>query len=212
MDQTLTITLFTGLMVTAAYVFGSISSAVLICRIVGLPDPRTKGSRNPGATNVLRIGGAAPAVATLAFDILKGTLPVYGSYFLGLPPFSLGLIAIAACLGHMYPVFFGFQGGKAVATALGSIGPIGWDMTGLLLGTWLVTAVIGRYSSLASLVTVVLAPLYAYWLKPEYTIAVVMLSILMVVRHRANISRLLNGTEPHILDKTQRKRKKAKTD
>lgn len=207
MDQTLTITLLTGLMIAAAYLFGSISSAVLICRVTGLPDPRTKGSGNPGATNVYRIGGAAPALATLLFDIIKGTLPVYGSYFIGLPPLSLGLIAIAACLGHMYPVFFGFQGGKAVATALGSIGPIGWDMTGLLLGTWLLTAVIGRYSSLASLVTVVLAPLYAYWLKPQYWIPVMMLSVLMVVRHRANITRLLAGSEPHILDKTQRKEK-----
>lgn len=207
MDKTLIFGLLTPAMMLAAYFCGSISSAVLICRLFRLPDPRTKGSGNPGATNVLRIGGPAPAIATLLLDILKGTLPVYGSYFLGLTPLSLGLIAICACLGHMYPVFFQFQGGKAVATALGSIGPIGWGMTGLLLGTWLLVALIWRYSSLASVVTVALAPLYAWFINPNYAIPVLMLSVLMIFRHRANIQRLLAGTEPKIFDKSQRAHK-----
>lgn len=208
MDKTLIIGLLTPAMMLVAYLFGSISSAVLICRLFRLPDPRTKGSCNPGATNVLRIGGPTPAIATLLLDILKGTLPVYGSYFIGLPPVSLGLIAICACLGHMFPLFFQFQGGKAVATALGSIGPIGWDMTGLLLGTWLLVAAIGRYSSLASIVTVLLAPVYAWYIKPDYAVAVFMLSVLMLFRHRANIHRLLKGCEPKIFDKSQRANKR----
>lgn len=104
-------------MILIAYLCGSISSAILVCRLCGLPDPRTSGSGNPGATNVLRIGGKGAAVAVLIFDVLKGMLPVWGAYELGVSPFWLGLIAIAACLGHIWPVFFGFKGGKGVATA-----------------------------------------------------------------------------------------------
>ncbi|EQN60023.1 glycerol-3-phosphate acyltransferase [Escherichia coli HVH 20 (4-5865042)] len=115
-------------MILIAYLCGSISSAILVCRLCGLPDPRTSGSGNPGATNVLRIGGKGAAVAVLIFDVLKGMLPVWGAYELGVSPFWLGLIAIAACLGHIWPVFFGFKGGKGVATAFGAIAPIGWDL------------------------------------------------------------------------------------
>ncbi|WP_349665580.1 glycerol-3-phosphate 1-O-acyltransferase PlsY [Echinimonas agarilytica] len=197
-------TILIPIMIVVAYLLGSISSAVLICRIIGLPDPRTEGSCNPGATNVFRIGGWLPALATLLLDILKGTIPVYGSFFLGLSPFALGFIAIAACIGHMFPLFFQFKGGKAVATALGSIGPIGWDMTGLLLGTWILTLLISRYSSLASITTVALAPLYAFWIDPIYAIPVLMLSTLMIIRHRPNIERLLAGTEKKVTDKSQR--------
>lgn len=111
-------------MILIAYLCGSISSAILVCRLCGLPDPRTSGSGNPGATNVLRIGGKGAAVAVLIFDVLKGMLPVWGAYELGVSPFWLGLIAIAACLGHIWPVFFGFKGGKGVATAFGAIAPI----------------------------------------------------------------------------------------
>ena len=104
----------------------------------------TSGSGNPGATNVLRIGGKGAAVAVLIFDVLKGMLPVWGAYALGISPFWLGLIAIAACLGHIWPVFFGFKGGKGVATAFGAIAPIGWDLTGVMAGTWLLTVLIKR--------------------------------------------------------------------
>lgn len=109
-------------MILFAYLCGSISSAILVCRIAGLPDPRESGSGNPGATNVLRIGGKGAAVAVLIFDILKGMLPVWGAYALGVTPFWLGLIAIAACLGHIWPVFFGFKGGKGVATGAHRLG------------------------------------------------------------------------------------------
>ena len=122
-------------MILLAYLCGSISSAILVCRIAGLPDPRESGSGNPGATNVLRIGGKGAAVAVLIFDVLKGMLPVWGAYALGVTPFWLGLIAIAACVGHIWPVFFGFKGGKGVATAFGAIAPIGWDLTGVMAGT-----------------------------------------------------------------------------
>ena len=129
-------------MIIFAYLCGSISSAILVCRIARLPDPREHGSGNPGATNVLRIGGRLAAAAVLVFDILKGMLPVWLAYKLDVPPLYLGLTAIAACLGHIYPVFFHFRGGKGVATAFGAIAPIGWDLTGLMTGTWLLTVLL----------------------------------------------------------------------
>ncbi|MGO2477449.1 MAG: glycerol-3-phosphate 1-O-acyltransferase PlsY, partial [Pseudoalteromonas sp.] len=107
------------LMLVLAYLLGSISSAILVSRLFRLPDPRTHGSNNPGATNVSRLGGKLPAVMVRIFDILKGTIPVWAAYFLKLDPLLLGLIGVAACLGHMYPLFFSFNGGKAVATAFG---------------------------------------------------------------------------------------------
>lgn len=111
-----------------------------------------------GATNVLRIGGKGAAVAVLIFDVLKGMLPVWGAYALGVSPFWLGLIAIAACLGHIWPVFFGFKGGKGVATAFGAIAPIGWDLTGVMAGTWLLTVLLSGYSSLGAIVSALIAP------------------------------------------------------
>ena len=135
-------------MIILAYLLGSISSAVLICRILRFPDPRGVGSHNPGATNVLRIGGKKAAAAVLLCDMLKGTIPVWGGYFLNIDPIILGVIAIAACLGHMYPTFFHFKGGKGVATALGAIAPIGLDLTAMIIATWLLVVLIFRYSFL----------------------------------------------------------------
>ena len=140
------------IMIIAAYLLGSISSAVLICRVLRLPDPRTVGSNNPGATNVLRLGGKGAAAAVLLCDMLKGTIPVWLGYYLNIDSIILGVVAIAACLGHMYPIFFHFKGGKGVATALGAIAPIGFDLTGMIMATWLVVAFLFRYSSLAALV------------------------------------------------------------
>lgn len=189
------------LMIALAYLMGSISSAVLICKIFRLPDPRTSGSNNPGTTNVYRLGGRIPALLTLIFDVLKGTVPVWGSYFLGIEPLYLGIVAIAACLGHIYPLFFNFNGGKAVATALGSMLPLGVDLSGMLIGTWIATVFITGYSSLGAIVTVGLAPLYTWFIKPQYTIPVAMLSLLIIARHRSNISRLLKKREGRIWDK-----------
>ncbi|MDQ2190444.1 glycerol-3-phosphate 1-O-acyltransferase PlsY [Vibrio anguillarum] len=189
------------IMIISAYLLGSISSAVLICRLLRLPDPRNMGSNNPGATNVLRIGGKKAAIAVLLCDMLKGTIPVWGSYYLGIDPILLGLVAIAACLGHMYPIFFHFKGGKGVATALGAIAPIGLDLTALIILTWISVAFLFRYSSLAALVTVLLAPFYTWLIKPQYTLPVAMLCCLIVFRHHQNIKRLLAGTEPKVGEK-----------
>lgn len=189
------------IMIISAYLLGSISSAVLICRLLRLPDPRNMGSNNPGATNVLRIGGKKAAIAVLLCDMLKGTIPVWGSYYLGIDPILLGLVAIAACLGHMYPIFFHFKGGKGVATALGAIAPIGLDLTALIILTWVSVAFLFRYSSLAALVTVLLAPFYTWLIKPQYTLPVAMLCCLIVFRHHQNIKRLLAGIEPKVGEK-----------
>jgi glycerol-3-phosphate acyltransferase PlsY len=188
-------------MIIAAYLIGSISSAILICKALGLPDPRTFGSKNPGATNVLRISNKVVALTVLMLDVLKGTIPVWGAYFLKIEPLYLGVVGVAACLGHMYPIFFGFKGGKAVATALGTLLPIGFTLGGLLVATWIAVVKVTKYSSLAAITTVSVAPLYVYWLKPLYVYPTLMLSALIIFRHRANIFRLLNGTESKITHK-----------
>lgn len=185
-------------MIVVAYIVGSISSAILICRVLDLPDPRTTGSQNPGATNVLRISNKTTAATVLLLDVLKGVIPVWGSYFIGLDPISLGFIALAACLGHMYPIFFQFKGGKAVATAFGVLLPIGIDLGILLILTWGIVAKSSKYSSLAAIVTVSLAPLYTWLLKPSYVFPVLMLSALIIFRHKDNIIRLVKGTEPKL--------------
>lgn len=192
-------------MIIFAYLCGSISSAILVCKLAGLPDPRTQGSGNPGATNVLRIGGKVPAAAVLIFDIAKGMLPVWIAYLLHVAPLYLGLTAIAACLGHIYPVFFRFRGGKGVATAFGAIAPIGWDLTGLMTGTWLLTVLLSGYSSLGAIVSALIAPFYVWWFKPQFTFPVSMLSCLILLRHHDNIQRLWRGQENKIW---QRKKKK----
>ncbi|HBV77137.1 MULTISPECIES: glycerol-3-phosphate 1-O-acyltransferase PlsY [Vibrio] len=188
-------------MIIFAYLLGSISSAVLICRVCRLPDPRLQGSKNPGATNVLRVGGKGAAIAVLLCDILKGMIPVWLSYFFGITPLMLGFIGVAACLGHIYPIFFHFKGGKGVATAVGTMAPIGFDLTGMVMMTWLVTFLLSRYSSLAAVVTSLLAPFYTWMIKPQYTIPVAMLSCLIIFRHYSNIKRLIEGNEPKIKSK-----------
>ncbi|WP_205619484.1 glycerol-3-phosphate 1-O-acyltransferase PlsY [Ferrimonas senticii] len=187
--------------VIAGYLLGSISSAVLICQLFRLPDPRLHGSGNPGATNVLRLGGKLPALLVLISDILKGTIPVWGGYFLGLSPWVLALVGVAATLGHIYPLYFKMQGGKGVATALGAIAPIGWQVLLMLGATWLAVAAISRYSSLASIVACSLTPLYVYLVRPEhpeYIAPVSLLIALILWRHRANMVRLYQGTEPKL--------------
>ncbi|MGL5048714.1 MAG: glycerol-3-phosphate 1-O-acyltransferase PlsY [Shewanella sp.] len=198
----LTLTL---LMILAAYLAGSISSAVLVCRMRGLPDPRLQGSGNPGATNVLRIGGASAAAMVLFFDMLKGALPSYLAYLMGINAVPLGLIAIAACLGHIYPVFFGFKGGKGVATAFGAMAPIGGGLAISLMASWIILLLISRYSSLAAILTALLAPLYTWWLDDRFTIPVAMLSTLIIIRHKDNIQRLLKGEESKVSRKKRPK-------
>jgi glycerol-3-phosphate acyltransferase PlsY len=198
-------------MIIFAYLCGSISSAILVCRLARLPDPRTQGSGNPGATNVLRVGGKAAAATVLVFDILKGMLPVWVAYKLNVTPMYLGLTAIAACVGHIYPVFFRFKGGKGVATALGAIAPIGWDLTGLMTGTWLLTVLLSGYSSLGAIISALIAPFYVWWFKPQFTFPVAMLSCLILLRHHDNIQRLWRGQETKIWTRLKEKKAARKT-
>ncbi|WP_406664153.1 glycerol-3-phosphate 1-O-acyltransferase PlsY [Gallaecimonas sp. GXIMD1310] len=183
------------LMILVAYLLGSVSSAVIVCRLTGLPDPRQHGSGNPGATNVLRLGGKGPAALVLAADVLKGTIPVWSAFFLGIDAIWLGVIAIAACLGHIFPIFFRFRGGKGVATAFGAMAPIGLTLTGLQILTWMLVVYLTRLSSLAAIVTAALSPLYTWFIKPTYVIPVAMLASLIILRHKDNIRRLFQGTE-----------------
>ena len=188
------------LLVVAAYLVGSISTAVVTTRLMGLPDPRTLGSRNPGATNVLRYGGRGAAAVTLAGDALKGYLPVAVGELLGVSPLVLGATALAALLGHIYPVFFGFKGGKGVATALGVLLGLSWPVGVAALATWLAAALVSRYSSLAALIAAGAAPLYMAWFSPRLPVVAAcgVMTLLLVWRHRTNIRRLIEGTESRI--------------
>ncbi len=184
----------------AAYLLGSVSSAILVCRLARLPDPRGLGSRNPGATNVLRTGSKAAAAATLAGDMVKGLVPVAAGHALGLSPVTLVVAGGAAFLGHLYPVFFGFQGGKGVATALGVALGLSWPTGAAAAGTWLLIAALTRYSSLAALVAIGLTPLYLWALgaPPSWIAGMAALALVLIARHYTNIRRLIAGTEPRI--------------
>lgn len=167
---------------------------------MGLPDPRTQGSRNPGATNVLRMGGKKAAAITLLGDALKGGLPVLVAQGFGMSMLILSLTALAAFLGHLYPIFFRFQGGKGVATAFGVLIAMAWPVGLAVLITWLSMAKLFKISSLSALTAAVLAPLYMAWLRPEpefITVSVV-ISTLLVWRHRSNIRNLISGRENKI--------------
>jgi acyl-phosphate glycerol 3-phosphate acyltransferase len=188
-------------MIIIAYLCGSLSGAMIISRIMHLPNPSECGSHNPGATNVFRINGKLPALIVLIFDMLKGAIPVYIAYRLGITSFFLGIIGIAACLGHIFPCFFHFRGGKGVATALGMMMPIGVDFSGCFILTWLLALLITGYSSVAAIVSFLCAPFYVWLFKPELTLPVTMLSCLIIIRHSSNIMRLLKGEEPKSLNR-----------
>jgi len=181
--------------IVAAYLLGSISSAILVTRLFLHTDIRAHGSGNPGATNVLRLAGKRAAACVFLFDVLKGTIPVYIGYLFNYPPLVLSLIAVSACIGHMYPVFFGFSGGKAVATALGAMMPLDWYLAIALLVTWLIIFAVARISSIAAIGTLIAVPIYTYLLKPEYTFAVAILCLLIIVKHKSNIARIINRQE-----------------
>ncbi|MGD8559243.1 MAG: glycerol-3-phosphate 1-O-acyltransferase PlsY [Gammaproteobacteria bacterium] len=189
-------------LVAIAYLMGSLSTAIIVCKAMGLPDPRTEGSQNPGATNVLRFGGKKAAAITLAGDALKGLIPVLIGHALQLNISQLGIIGFAAFLGHLYPVFFSFRGGKGVATAFGAIVGISW-LTGLaVLGTWLVMARLFNISSLAALTAAALAPLYFWLIEPDIPLLVtaILMSVILILRHHSNIRKLLQGKEGRIRD------------
>ena len=188
------------LLVPAAYLLGSISSAIIVCRLMGLPDPRTQGSNNPGATNVLRIGGKKAAAITLLGDALKGLLPMLAAHALQASPLVLALTAMAAFLGHLYPVFFGFKGGKGVATALGAQFGLYWPIGLSVALVWLFVAKVMNISSLAALVAMALAPLIVWWFwpAPELVIMQIVMSVWLFWRHRSNIANMLSGKEGRI--------------
>lgn len=201
--------LLTLVVVALAYLAGSIPFAVVVSRAMGLQDPRTFGSGNPGATNVLRTGSKKAALLTLLGDALKGWLPVYVvaslSPTLGLSPRATALCGVAAFLGHVFPVFLKFKGGKGVATALGVLMALNPWLGLATLATWLIVAYASRYSSLSSIVSAIFAPLYyllganvAWPMKGSYISAIVVISAMLLFRHSANISRLLKGKESKI--------------
>ena len=192
-----------------AYLLGSLSFAVIVSRLMGLNDPRSYGSKNPGATNVLRSGNKAAAVATLLLDGLKGWLAValvkwFGAAW-GLGDGTVAAVALAVFLGHLYPVFFSFKGGKGVATAAGVLLGIHWVLGLATLATWLIVAFFSRYSSLAAIAAAVFAPLFyllgdraAWYADKNIVAAIIVISALLLYRHRENMSRLLKGTESRL--------------
>ena len=188
------------LLIPAGYLFGSISTAIIVCKLMGLPDPRTEGSGNPGATNVARLGGKKAAALTLLGDMLKGLIPVLIAHAMQAAPLILAATALAAFLGHLYPVFFGFRGGKGVATALGVIYGLDWHVGLLTTAIWLAMALLFRYSSLAALIAILLAPFGFLWLWPEPAViaAMAIMTVMLYWRHRSNISNLLSGREGKI--------------
>lgn len=201
--------LFPLLAVLMGYLIGSLSFAVIVSRVMGLNDPRTFGSKNPGATNVLRSGSKSAAVVTLLLDAAKGWLPVmlvkwYGKPY-GLDEGTMAMVGLAAFLGHLYPVFFRFVGGKGVATALGVLLGISWILGLATAVTWLIMAYFFRYSSLASLTAALFAPVYyvfgdgvAWYMNKSVLLAVSVMSLFLIYRHAENIGRLAKGTESRL--------------
>lgn len=201
--------LYPVLATIAAYLLGSLSFAVIVTRLMGLNDPRTYGSKNPGATNVLRSGSKAAAIITLLLDAVKGWLPValvrwFGQPY-GLEEGTMALVGLAAFLGHLWPVFFRFEGGKGVATALGVLVGISVWLGLATLLTWIIVAFFFRYSSLASLAAAVFAPLYyilfggvAWYTDARVGVSIAVMSALLAWRHKENIKRLIEGKESRL--------------
>ena len=198
--------LYSTVAVVLAYLTGSLSFAVIVSRVMGLKDPRSYGSNNPGATNVLRSGNKKAAVTTLLLDALKGWLPVvlvkwFGKDF-GLEDGTMAAVAFAAFLGHLFPIFFKFQGGKGVATAAGALLGIDWLLGLATLATWLIVAYATRYSSVASMASAAFAPLFyllgdrgPWYAERSVLLAIFMMGMLLVIRHSGNINKLMLGKE-----------------
>ena len=198
--------LYSGIAAVLAYLLGSLSFAVIVSRAMGLKDPRSYGSKNPGATNVLRSGNKAAAVGTLLLDGLKGWLPVvlvrwFGKDY-GLEDGTVALVAFSAFLGHLFPVFFRFKGGKGVATAAGVLLGIDWLLGLATLAAWILVAYFSRYSSVASMASAVCAPLFylmgdrgLWYAERTILVAIFVISMLLVARHRENLAKLMQGRE-----------------
>lgn len=184
-------------LIVFAYLLGSISSAILLSRIMGFRDPRSEGSKNPGATNVLRIAGKKAAALTLVGDCLKGFVPVILGRWLEVDVSILALTAFAAFFGHCYPVFFAFQGGKGVATAIAATVAFNWIVGAILIAIWLLFAKVFRISSLAAIISFATLPVTIWWFERgwEPTAIFAVISVILIWRHRGNIQRLLQGSE-----------------
>ena len=184
------------LFILIAYIIGSISSAIIVCKLLRLPDPRSAGSNNPGTTNVLRVGGKFPAILTLFGDVLKGVIAVLLVKYFNLPSSAVALVMFAVFLGHLYPVFFHFQGGKGVATTFGAMLAFSWQFGLLLVGIWLLVFFVSKVSSLSAIVASIAAIGFAWWLfEPTYSITITLMVALLLFRHRQNIVRLLGKQE-----------------
>ena len=199
------------LLAILAYLLGSLSFAILLSRLAGGPDPRASGSGNPGATNMLRVAGKKLAVMTLIGDLFKGLLPILIAKLLGLSLHQQAWIGLAAVVGHLYPLYFRFRGGKGVATALGVLLGIHWGLGLMAMLTWLIMAYAFRYSSLASLSAALLAPAYyvlwggtAWYTETPVLLSICAMGALLVYRHRENITRLLKGTESRLGKKAKK--------
>lgn len=189
----------TIILIGIAYLIGSVSSAIIVCKLLKLTDPRTEGSMNPGTTNVLRIGGKIAALITLTGDMLKGFLPVVIAHLIGVNGIFVGLVALAALLGHIFPLFFNFKGGKGVATAFGAFFALSPEAGIAVIITWLLVAVIFRYSSLAAIVSVILAPVFMlFFTSHGYFLPTLAISAIILYGHLENIRRLRSGTEGKI--------------
>jgi len=187
------------LLILAAYLIGSVSSAILVCRAMKLPDPRTHGSNNPGATNVLRLGGKGAAALTLLGDMLKGFIPTLCTALITPSTHVLALVAIAAVAGHLWPVFFQFRGGKGVATALGALLGAAPLTGALALASWMALCLVFRISSVAALGTFLLVPLFLLIQgQPKLAAGFAVVTVLLFITHRANLARLRAGTEPRL--------------
>jgi acyl phosphate:glycerol-3-phosphate acyltransferase len=192
------VTLIPAIWIAGAYLLGSVSFGILISQLFGLDDPRTVGSGNPGATNVLRSGKKSAALLTLLGDALKGWLPVWLALQNNMLMWVVSTIGIAVFLGHLYPIFFKFKGGKGVATALGVMLAISPLLALAALVTWLIVFATSRYASLASIIAAIFVPIHSYYyLRPykDYFLMLLVISVLLIWRHRGNIKKLLNGTE-----------------
>ena len=186
--------------IVGAYLIGSLSSAIILCKLAGLPDPRSEGSGNPGATNVLRIGGKKLAATVLFIDVVKGVLPVTIVSLAGSDLAWITATAFAVFLGHLYPVFFQFKGGKGVATALGGFLALSPLLGGAILLSWLFVFIISRISSLSAIIAASLAPLYSMWLinSLEARWIILVMTTMLLIRHKSNIKRLLSGEESNL--------------
>ena len=191
------VTLIPAVWMIAAYLLGSIAFGILVSKLFGLPDPRTVGSGNIGATNVARSGKKSAAVLTLLGDVFKGWFPVWLALQSGMLMWVVSAVGLAVFFGHLYPIYYRFKGGKGVATALGVMLAISPLLALAALVTWIVVFAVSRYSSLAAIVAALLAPAYAWFLLPykDYVFTVVVMSVFLILRHRSNIQKLLAGTE-----------------